>query len=373
MMDSIPEQPIAAELSEGQPAIPPAHLAPPPSSTARRVVFGRFGLRAGWSTLIFVPLFIVFAIILIVTALAVAGKLHQTIVDMHSHASKFTQPQPIPDVRSLDTFMSRILQFGGLALAALALARVERRRFSVYGIGRNRLFDFLPGAFWGLASLSLLVGILRATHRLVFDSQALHGSAIFLFGLKWFLAFFAVGLFEEYLSRGFLQFTLTRGVFGLAEKISPTHARAIAFTIAAFFMSLFFSAGHLGNARENPMGIVMTFLAAGLFSYALWRTGSLWWAIGNHMAWDWAQSFLYGVPDSGQISAGRLFHTHPTGNPLLSGGIDGPEGSVYVIPIMVLVALIIRFTTKPGPQPPLEPLPAAPLIHDSYEPQPAIA
>ena len=143
-----------------------------------------------------------------------------------------------------------------------------------------------------------------------------------------------VGLFEEYLSRGFLQFTLTRGVFGLAEKISSPHARAFAFRIAAFFMSLFFSAGHLHNARENPMGIVMTFLAAIVFSYALWRTGSLWWAIGFHMAWDWAQSFLYGVPDSGQISAGRLFHTHPTGNPLLSGGIDGPEGSVYVIPIL---------------------------------------
>jgi membrane protease YdiL (CAAX protease family) len=345
-----PIQPDLTPLESGPLASAPTPIEPPPSS----VLFGRFGLRAGWSTLIFVTLFVLFSIVLIVTALGIAGKLPQTIADM-SHPANVTQPRPIPDVRSLDIFMADILQFSGLVLAGLALGHIESRRFSFYGIGRNRIVDILPGAFWGLATLSLLVAILRATHLLAFDMQALHGSAIYSFGIKWLLAFLAVGLFEEYLSRGFLQFTLTRGVFGLAEKISTTHARPIAFTIAAFFMSLFFSAGHLHNARENPMGIVMTFLAAVVFSYALWRTGSLWWAIGFHMAWDWAQSFLYGVPDSGQISAGRLFHTHPAGNPLLSGGIDGPEGSVYVIPIMLLAALIIRFTTRPGPQPPLEP------------------
>ncbi len=280
---------------------------------------------------------------------------------MQSHAAKSTQPQPIPDLVAHDAFIPRILQFAALALAAFILSRIERRRFYVYGIGRNRLSDFLPGAFWGLATLSLLVAILRTTHHLVFDAQVLHGAAIFSFGVKWLLVFIAVGLLEEYLSRGFLQFTITRGVYGLAEKISPTHARTVAFAIAALFMSLFFSAGHLANARENPMGIVMTFLAAIVFSYALWRTGSLWWAIGFHMAWDWAQSFLYGVPDSGQISAGRLFHTHPIGNLLISGGIDGPEGSVYSIPIMILAILIIRFTTKPGTQPPLQPVDYEPI------------
>jgi hypothetical protein len=342
----------------------PAEPAAPTS-----VLFGRFGLRAGWSVLLFVLLFIVFAAILAVGALAAAGKLPQIIADAtsHSHAAKVATPHPVPDSRAFDTFVAEILNFGALVLAALCLARIERRRLPVYGIGRNRLSDFLPGAFWGLATLSLLVALLRATHLLVFDIQALHGAAAISSGINWLLAFLAVGLFEEYFSRGFLQFTLTRGFYGLAEKISSIHARPIAFTIAAFFMSLLFSAAHLHNASENPMGIVMTFLAAIIFSYALWRTGSLWWAIGFHTSWDWAQSFLYGVPDSGSVAANRLFHTHPTGNPLLSGGIDGPEGSVYVIPIMLLTALIIRYTTKPATQPPLEPefLPATKPIEPS--------
>jgi membrane protease YdiL (CAAX protease family) len=330
----------------------PQDPAPPPASARNTIFVGRFGLRAGWSALLYIALAIVFSIVFIVAALAIAGKLPGVLHDIRAHAPA---PQSIPDITAHDAFIPRILQFAGLSLAALLLGRIERRRFSVYGIGRNRFADFLPGAFWGLATLSLLVAVLRATHHLVFDAQVLHGTAIYSFGFKWLLAFLSVGLLEEYLNRGFLQFTLTRGIFGLARKISHTHARAVAFTIAAFVMSILFSAGHLFNARENPMGIALTFVAAILFSYALWRTGSLWWAIGNHMAWDWAQSYLYGVPDSGQISAGRLFHTHPVGNPLLSGGIDGPEGSIFAIPILLLAVLAVRFTTKPGPQPPLQP------------------
>ena len=117
-------------------------------------------------------------------------------------------------------------------------------------------------------------------------------------------------------------------MYTMAERISPKHARAIAFWAAAVVMSCLFGAGHLFNPGETAPGIAAVFLAGMVFSYALWHTGSLWWAIGFHMAWDWAQSFLYGVPDSGFLSAGRLLKTHPMGNPLLSGGTTGPEGSV---------------------------------------------
>ena len=90
-----------------------------------------------------------------------------------------------------------------------------------------------------------------------------------------------------------------------------------------------------------------------VFVVALWRTGSLWWALGFHMSWDWAQSFLYGVPDSGGLMQGRLFATHAVGNPLLSGGTVGPEGSVLIIPVLCLVLVVLLFT-KRSPQPPLE-------------------
>ena len=88
----------------------------------------------------------------------------------------------------------------------------------------------------------------------------------------------------------------------------------------------------------------MAGLAALVFSLSLWRTGSLWWAIGFHASWDWAQSFLFGVPDSGTIVANRLFATHPLGSALLSGGSAGPEGSLFVLPAFLIACLVLHLT-----------------------------
>ena len=71
------------------------------------------------------------------------------------------------------------------------------------------------------------------------------------------------------------------------------------------------------------------------------------------MTWDWAQSFLFGVPDSGILSQGRLFATHASGRVLLSGGVDGPEGSLLVLPVMLMVFAVLRFH-KAAEQPPVE-------------------
>jgi hypothetical protein len=40
----------------------------------------------------------------------------------------------------------------------------------------------------------------------------------------------------------------------------------------------------------------------------------------------------------------HLLATHPVGKPILSGGATGPEGSIFVIAVLALVALIILFT-----------------------------
>lgn len=89
-------------------------------------------------------------------------------------------------------------------------------------------------------------------------------------------------------------------------------------------------------ACNSPRGTV--------FCLSLWRTGSLWWAIGFHASWDWAQSFLYGVADSGLIVQHHLLATHPVGKPILSGGATGPEGSIFILPVMAVVSCIIIFT-----------------------------
>jgi membrane protease YdiL (CAAX protease family) len=337
---------------------------PPPAPPAPKhgVFMGRFGLRAGWGIAIFIVLVVIITIISGIGSVLASGHLKEIIAARMQAGSHPGQPRPHVDIPFAPAMViaNDGISFLGMLGVCWFFSKAERRPLGSYGIGKSRLADFLPGAFWGLASLSLLVFALHALHLLYFDGRLLFGPAILIYALKWLLAFLFVGFSEEYMLRGYLQFTLTRGVFGLGEKLSPANARAAAFWIAAVIMSLLFGALHLGNKGENALGIAQVVLVGLVFSYALWRTGSLWWAIGFHMAWDWAQSFLYGVADSGNISVGRLFQTHVAGRPLLSGGVDGPEGSLLCVPVLLLVAVAIRFTTRSGPQPALEPLPATP-------------
>ena len=81
-----------------------------------------------------------------------------------------------------------------------------------------------------------------------------------------------------------------------------------------------------------------------VFCFSLWRTGSLWWAIGFHTSWDWGQTFLYGVADSGLMVQHHLLATHPVGKPILSGGTTGPEGSIFILAVLALIAVIIFLT-----------------------------
>jgi membrane protease YdiL (CAAX protease family) len=335
----------------------PEHFPPAPTPPVENnIFFGRFGMRAGWGFAIF---FIACAILTIggsMVGLIASGQFKSVMVQQMQASGHPHQPHTPPHIAFLPSqaIGSDAFAFLGMLLVSWVFSKTERRDLAVYGIGKSRLRDFLPGSFWGLAAISCLIALLHSQHLLFFDTRLLFGPAIFTWGLKWLIAFLFVGFAEEYMLRGYLQFTLTRGVFGLGEMLSPDHARLVSFWIAAFFMSLIFGALHLGNGGENLVGILQVVFVGLVFSYALWRTGSLWWAIGFHMAWDWGQSFLYGVADSGNISVGRLFQTHIAGKPLLSGGVDGPEGSILCVPVLLLVLVVIRFTTQPGQQPPLQ-------------------
>ncbi|MEO6923860.1 MAG: CPBP family intramembrane glutamic endopeptidase, partial [Bryocella sp.] len=294
----MPEQPSNLE---------PQFQAPGPTlHPSTSIFFGPFGMRAGWSLAIFVPLMAFFGFFLAgMTALAVSGQF-KTVAAARAAGHAFVITASPLFVIGQDGFM-----FVAVLVLCWFFAKAERRRQSVYGLGSNRITDIIPGAVTGVVVLSLLVFTLHAMHLLVFAGRALSGPSILLYGLKWLIAFTLVGFAEEYAFRGYIQYTLMRGLYGLGELISQKHARAIAFWLAAIIWSVAFGAVHGDNSGETVAGLTAV-VAFGLTAcYILWRTGSLWWAIGLHASWDWAQSFLFGVADSGSVSVGRLFVTHP--------------------------------------------------------------
>jgi CAAX protease family protein len=90
-----------------------------------------------------------------------------------------------------------------------------------------------------------------------------------------------------------------------------------------------FGALHLLTPTESAIGALNVAAFALFASFTLRRTGDLWFAIGMHASWDFAQSFLYGVPDSGMIADHSLVQAHLHGPTWLTGGTVGPEGGAF--------------------------------------------
>jgi membrane protease YdiL (CAAX protease family) len=330
-------------LQQDQPA--PAHEPSP-------IFFGPNGLRAGWSLII--------AIVLVAVLFPTINSLIRATHIIPPHAiGHFPGPLSV-----------LIIEIAGLLVTAIVtriMGVIEHRETGLYGLGGSgRLRNLLMGALVGIIAITLLILILIKAGLLAIDSHLLSGSEALKYSALWLLPFLAIGLFEEYLFRGYLQYTLARGLSGLAKYISPKlDPQAFGFWAAAIIVSFGFGAVHGTNPGESPLGLVTAGLAALLFCFSLWRTGSLWWAIGMHAAWDYGQSFVFGVADSGTMIGHRLLKTHPLGAPLFSGGATGPEGSILCLPVLLALALVVHFTqpitatsyASRMPQPELPPAP----------------
>ncbi|MGA2695995.1 MAG: type II CAAX endopeptidase family protein [Terriglobales bacterium] len=312
----------------------PQLLLPTPPSFLNWVFFGPDGLRAGWGLLAFVAIFAVLAFSINFTLRRLG----------------VPRTNPAAEMSPLLGILGEGGSFLLILLVTWIMSRIERRPQSVYGLGGNRKWPhFLAGIGWGFVCLSLLVGALLYAGFLVIDKRLLFGGELLRYAIVWFVGFLFVGLVEEYLTRGYVQYTLTRGLAGLYRHVFQTkHSAALGFWTSAIVFSFLFGLGHSSNPGESPLGLVSAGLAGVVFCLSLWRTGSLWWAIGFHASWDWSQSFLYGVADSGLMVQHHLFATHPVGKPILSGGATGPEGSSFILGIFVLIALIIFFTLPRG-------------------------
>jgi membrane protease YdiL (CAAX protease family) len=257
---------------------------------------------------------------------------------------------PLITARREFTFESAALL--SVAIATWLMAKLEGRTIASYGFAPQQgLRNFLTGLATGAALLSSLIAALHAFGLLVFDARLLFGPNVLRTGLIWTAGFLLVAFAEEMLLRGYLQFTITRVLNPLFGRIlAPLSADHAGFWSAAIILSIAFGYGHNGNPGESPLGLINAALIGLVFCLSLWRTGSLWWAIGFHAAWDWAQSFLYGVADSGLMVQGHLFATHPIGRPILSGGLTGPEGSILLLAILPLACAAIVLTLPRTPR-----------------------
>ncbi|HWE85461.1 MAG TPA: CPBP family intramembrane glutamic endopeptidase [Terracidiphilus sp.] len=320
---------------------------------------GPQGLRCGWSAGLFIAAFKIL--------LPVAGTLAMILV-----------PWLFRDRTSpMGMLVGETIPLAAVVAAGFLLALVEGRRIREYNlVGPRRVRHSLAGALTGFGAVSALLGLLELGGWVRVTPGAEGMRAILASGAVWAAVFLMVGLVEEGSFRCFLFASLTRGVnfwWAVAAEagicayavFSANHVTALGVFLfalagilpcawlawrrnsqaglwqAAWVTSTLFGAIHTGNRGENWIGI---FAAAGIgfvFCVSVKVTGSVWWAIGCHAAWDWAETYFYGTPDSGMIAKGHLMTATSSGPAIWSGGLDGPEGSLLVIPIMLLILLVL--------------------------------
>lgn len=276
------------------------------------------GLRSGWRIVVYL-----FQILVLGTAI-------NFLLGRVFHLPKTSHP----------AMWQMLLQEGSsLALVlvpAIIMSRVESRAFGEYGLP---LKGFVGAHFWhgcmlGIVEIAALVGCIAAFGGYKFGALDIHGVDIARWAVLWAIFFVLVGLFEEFSFRGYLQFTLADG---------------IGFWPAAWILSLGFGAVHLMNKGESPVGALSVASIALVFALALRRTGNLWLVVGWHAAFDFGETFLFSVPNSGNVFDGHLSNATLQGAVWLTGGSVGPEGSVFSFLTMALAALYIHkvFPAKP--------------------------
>jgi CAAX protease family protein len=270
------------------------------------VFFGPHGLRAGWRLAIYTALyFVVRFLVLLAGGPILRGKI-----------------SPLGGF-----FISECLLMAVAMLPAVFMCSLEDRNFGDYGLPRRGAFGnhFWAGAIWGFVAFTVLILVMRAMGAVSFTGIVLHGFSAVKFALFWAVMFTAVGLREEFLFRGYSLYTLADG---------------IGFWPAALLLAAGFGGVHLNNKGEEWPGILGAAAIGLFFCLTLRRTGTLWFAVGMHMSWDWSETYLYSVPDSGLVLPRHLLQSSFHGPAWLTGGSVGPEGSVLLFVLIGLMWLL---------------------------------
>ena len=283
---------------------------PPPGGIANTIFLNEKGLRAGWRLLIYA---------VFVAAIGFGGGM------ILRHFAPPTRGVFSPGYLFAGEVFSFVVVFG----AALMMSLIEHRPPGVYGLPASSAFGklFWQGFLIGLIEISALMALIAVFGGYSFGTLALHGSAILRWAIVWAIFFVFVGLFEEFLFRGYTQFTLADG---------------IGFWPAAILLSGSFGYVHLKNPGEGPIGAAAVVMIGLVFALTLRRTGNLWLAVGWHASFDFGETFLYSVPNSGIVFDGHLSNATLHGAKWLTGGAVGPEGSVFSFLTMALLALVVH-------------------------------
>ena len=223
-------------------------------------------------------------------------------------------------------------ELGNFAVAVICtgiFAIYERRRIDSYGLPISRAFSrqTFEGAVAGVIMAAAVAGGMIALGGMQVMGLAIRGGELILSAIAWLCATICVGIAEELWFRSYMQVTLWK---------------SIGFWPASIVIALIFAAAHyFFKPGENVWDVITLFSISLLLSYTLLRTGTLWFAVGFHIAFDYMQLFVIGTQNGGQIPVGRLLDATFIGPAWITGGVLGTEASFLMYPAIILLWIYI--------------------------------
>lgn len=221
----------------------------------------------------------------------------------------------------------------GLATAVVAILvyvgmiRLTERRKVAELSPRGAVPGLVRGSLIGLVFFAVVIGTIAAAggyHVLGIGSPAA------MIGIAGFMA--AAAVTEELAFRGVL--------FRVVEERAGT-------AVALVGSSLVFGGMHLINPDATVWGALAIAIEAGsMLAAAFVATRKLWLPIGLHLAWNFAESGIFGAEVSGDGSSQGLLHSVTSGPVLLTGGEFGPEASLAAViggAMLTVIFLVIAY------------------------------
>jgi len=278
-------------------------------------------LRAGWRLLIWLVIAVGIQVLIGIVA---------RLLDLANEGA-FLDPKRLILGDWVATFIPVIV-------ATLVMKRIERRTLGDYYIPLPKLLEksFWVGALWGIATVSLLIGLIALAGGYRIVSVALHEHVTY-WVLMWLAAAASIGIVEEISFRGYMLRTLGDG---------------IGFWPAACTLAFLFGALHyFTKPHERWEDFASTGLLALFMSLTIARTGSLAWAMGWHFAFDWGAIWLWSGRNAGGYAPGRVFETAWPAGDRITGGLLGPEASwfVFIVIAVLFAGFHFMYPRKPLP------------------------
>jgi membrane protease YdiL (CAAX protease family) len=280
----------------------------------KKIFVGSSGyIRAGWSVLLSVFVYLSAAVI----AVAVCSPIFGAAVTTNA-----TYNNILITIQQIVCAVLLVLMFRLFYKKSLLKMLLDKKKMLL------RLFIGIAiGAV--AATISSLIGLQKITW------VGLTAQNVMPF-ITSFILMISVGFSEEFFSRGYVM-----------TAMRTTGSKFLVYLSSALIFSLI----HITNPEYDALSLVSVAILGLAYGYALVRTGSLWLPMGAHFAWNFFLVDVWGTATNHEIPNSLFYVETIPFAPVVIGSASFNMSDVISLGLYILIFLAIRFAVPKEPDP----------------------